>query len=82
MHHLRVNRIVYSHHALSIDGYWVIQYQDGIVKAESIESFAKEASLHILDTPQLYTRDKVIAHAIHNHAKESITCSLTTASIL
>lgn len=61
--HLKVNRIVYSHHALSIDGNGVIHYQDGIVKTESIESFAKGAAIHILDTPRLYTKDKVIARA-------------------
>ncbi|MCY9545471.1 lecithin retinol acyltransferase family protein [Lysinibacillus xylanilyticus] len=61
--HLKVNRFGYSHHALSIDRCEVIHYQDFIVKTESIESFAKGADIHILDTPRLFTKDEVIARA-------------------
>ncbi|MGE7673496.1 lecithin retinol acyltransferase family protein [Lysinibacillus sp. NPDC094403] len=61
--HLKVNRLCYSHHALSIDEYEVIHYQDGEVKIESIESFAKGAEIYILATPRLYKKDEVIARA-------------------
>lgn len=61
--HLKVNRLGYSHHALSISAYEVIHYQDGIVKIESIESFSKGASIQIVNTPRLYKKDEVIARA-------------------
>lgn len=61
--HLKVNRLGYSHHALSIDEYEVIHYQDGEVKIETLESFAKGAAIHIVDTPRLYRKEEVIARA-------------------
>lgn len=61
--HLKVSRIGYSHHALSIDEYEVIHYKDGEVKIETIESFAKGAAIHVVDTPRLYKKDEVLARA-------------------
>lgn len=61
--HLKVKRLGYSHHALSISEYEVIHYQDGEVKFESIENFAKGAVIHVVDTPRLYKKDEVITRA-------------------
>lgn len=61
--HLKVNRLGYSHHALSINEYEVIHYQNGEVKIETIKSFAKGAAIYIIDTPRLYKKDEVLARA-------------------
>ncbi|MGE7111162.1 lecithin retinol acyltransferase family protein [Lysinibacillus sp. NPDC047702] len=61
--HLKVDRTIYSHHALSLNDYEVIHYQNGIVKIDSLENFAKGAAIYILDTPRLYTRDEIINRA-------------------
>lgn len=61
--HLKVIRFGYSHHALSISEYEVIHYQDGEVKIDSIEGFAKGAAIHVVDTPRFYKKDEVLARA-------------------
>lgn len=62
--HLKVNRCLgYSHHALSLNENQVIHYQDGIVKVDSIEKFAKGATIHVIDTVRLYNKDEVINRA-------------------
>lgn len=61
--HLKVNRIGYSHHALSISDEYVIHYQDSEVKIESIEIFAKGGTIQVIDTTHLYSKDEVLARA-------------------
>lgn len=61
--HLKVNRLGYSHHAISVSASEVVHYQDGEVKIESIESFAKGAIIQIVETPRLYKKGEVIARA-------------------
>lgn len=61
--HLKVDRISYSHHALSLNEHEVIHYQNGIVKIDSLENFAKGAAIYIIGTPRLYTKDEVIDRA-------------------
>ncbi len=58
-----MNRISYSHHALSLNEYEVIHYQNGIIKIDSLENFAKGATIYIIDTPKLYTKDVIINRA-------------------
>lgn len=61
--HLKVNRAGYSHHALSLNSNQVIHYQDGVVKVETIQQFAKGASIYKVNTPRLYPKDEVITRA-------------------
>lgn len=61
--HLKVNRTSYSHHALSINEYQVIHYRNGEVRIDTIEDFAKGATIYIVNTPRLYKKDEVIQRA-------------------
>ncbi|UKJ44680.1 lecithin retinol acyltransferase family protein [Lysinibacillus sp. ACHW1.5] len=61
--HLKVNRTIYSHHALSLNEQEIIHYQNGIVKIDSLENFAKGAAIYIINTPRLYTINEVIDRA-------------------
>ncbi|MER2192139.1 MAG: lecithin retinol acyltransferase family protein [Solibacillus sp.] len=61
--HLKVDRLGYSHHALSINNSEVIHYQQGEIVISSIQSFAKGATIYVIDTPRLYKKDEVIARA-------------------
>lgn len=61
--HLKVNRLGYSHHALSLSPNEVIHYQEGRVKIDTIENFTKGASIQVIETPRLYNKEKIIARA-------------------
>lgn len=61
--HLKVNRLGYSHHALSLDEYEVFHYQNGIIKIDSLKEFAKGSPIHILNTPRIYSVDEVLERA-------------------
>lgn len=61
--HLKVNRTIYSHHAISLNEHEVIHYQNGFVKIDTLENFAKGVAIYIVDTPRLYTKNEVIERA-------------------
>lgn len=61
--HLKVERIGYSHHALSLGDGQVIHYSEGIVQIQSLKEFAKGAIIYKVDTPRTRSKDKVIQSA-------------------
>lgn len=61
--HLKVERVGYSHHALSLGDGQVIHYSEGVVQIQSLKEFAKGAIIYKVDTPRTRKKDKVIQRA-------------------
>lgn len=68
--HIFVRRPTHTHHGIYVGDGWVIHYQDGIIKLDTIEEFRKLTDNDIIDMPinvvnrkSKYTADEIINRA-------------------
>lgn len=61
--HIAVDRDVYSHHAIYDGKRGVIEYDDYVVKAATLEEFAKGAYIYKVEEEAIYTPDEIMERA-------------------
>lgn len=69
--HLYVQRLGFTHHGLYMGNDNVMHYADGRIHIVSLYEFAREATVNVLDTPRIYSKDEVIARAYRRHMENS-----------
>ena len=71
--HIKVNRTVYSHHAIYIGDGKVIEYNDSVIKMSSLENFADGDYILKVNSKTKYSREQIVARAFSRLGEENYT---------